>query len=329
MTPNNSPEINQPDVFAEEQTTVVVTKPTVPVAEKRKPQITLVKRRRAGMFDTPEIIAVSVAGFLLLSVLLGYLFWLRPAQERLRQREQTRNQIEADYQKLKSQIGENQTAEGKVTDIVGSLDRFETNYLAPAMQGNSQLFGRLNELIRANGLRNTAGPDYAPLETVSLEKYDPFGRAAEAKSQELYPGTVVSVTVEGGYSNLRRFVSDLENSRQFIVIRSIEIESENNNSSSGGMGGTAQSAADNNVVRNAPPVSGIPSNIVPMPNNPKSINPRAPQQMQPQPQQPKPIQPAAPPRMVAPGGRGAVVSLKLELVTYFRRDNAAQAATRY
>jgi hypothetical protein len=325
MTPNESPKINiQPEavVVEEEQATVVTASVAGATKEKRKPRI-LVKKR-GGMFDVPEIAAVSVAGFLLLMVLVAYLFWLKPAQAQLVQRKQTRNTLDAENQKLKNTLGENQTTEGRVNEIVGSLERFEANYLSPPAQGSSSLFARLNEIIRGNNLRNVAGPDYAPLETIALEKYDPT-KIAEAKNQNLYPGTAVTVTVEGGYANLRRFISELENSRQFIVIRAIEIEAENSNSSSGG--GGAQSAADLNTVRNAPQTSGIPPQISGLPApaggaKPNTINPRAPQQTQPgtiQPQQ-------SAPRAAPSGGRGSSVSMRVDLVSYFRRTGDAQPA---
>lgn len=310
MTPNNSPETNEATpIIVEEQATVV----TVPVAveEKRKPRISI--RRRGGMFDVPEIAAVAFGGFLLLMVLIGYLFWLRPAQADLARRETARNALDLEYQKMKTTLGENQTTEAQVTNIVGSLERFETNYLSAQMQGNSSLFARLNEIIRANNLRNTAGPSYAPLETIALDKYDPMKETA--KNQNLYPGTAVNVTVEGGYANLRRFISNLENSRQFIVIRAIEIEAENNNSSAGG-----EASADVNTVRSAPPVSGIPPQIsgIPAPggNNPNSINPRAAQQQSPA----KPAQTQQTAPRAASGGRGSIVSMRLDLVAYFRRS---------
>ncbi|HEX8398863.1 MAG TPA: hypothetical protein VF644_15625, partial [Pyrinomonadaceae bacterium] len=129
----------------------------------------------------------------------------------------------------------------------------------------------------------------------------------------------------------RRFISELENSRQFIVVRAIEIEAENNNSSSGGTGG-AQSAADINTVRNAPQTSGIPPQISGLPPGPggakpNSINPRAPQpQMQQQQQRPIQQSQQSAARAAPSGGRGSVVSMRVDLVSYFRRTGDAQPA---
>lgn len=328
MTPNESPKINQPEavVIKDEETTVVAVPGGAP-KEKRKPRI-LVKKR-GGMFDVPEIAAVAFAGFLLLMVLFGYLFWLRPAKAQLAQRKQTRNDLDLEHQKLNNTLGENQTTEGRVNEIVGSLERFEANYLSPPSQGNASLFGRLNEIIRNNNLRNVAGPDYSPLETVALEKYDPT-KIAETKNQNLYPGTAVTVTVEGGYANLRRFIGELENSRQFIVVRAIEIEAENNNSSSGG-GGDAQTSADVNTVRSAPQTSGIPPQVSGLPAapgaaKPNTINPRAQQPQIPSGMAPPPQSSA--PRVSSGGGRGSTVSMRLDLVSYFRRSGDASQPAR-
>jgi Tfp pilus assembly protein PilO len=314
MTPNNPPEMNQPEVVVQEQTSVV----TVSTAPKEKWKPRFLVKNRSGMFDIPEIIAVSVGGFLILTVLLAYLFWLRPAQEQLRQREQTRNSLDIEYQKLKTTLGENQTTESQVANIVSSLERFEVNYLPAPGAGNSALFQRLNQLIASNNLRNTSGPSYTPIETVAMEKFDPAKE--ESRNQNVYPGVGVSVTVEGGYSNLRRFISDVENSRQFIVVRAIEIEAASTGSSSGG---TVQDSADINTVRSAPQTSGIPSGVSGIPAapgaRPNSTNPRAPQQIQPQPQQ----QPVAP-RVTNSGGRGSIVSMRLDLVSYFRRSGGSE-----
>ncbi len=42
--------------------------------------------------------------------------------------------------------------------------------------------------------------------------------------QSTFPGIGVTLTVEGGYANLRRFVRDVEADRQFVVINTVELE---------------------------------------------------------------------------------------------------------
>src|SRR5205085_10670009 len=75
----------------------------------------------------------------------------------------------------------------------------------------------------SNNLRNTSGPAYTYLEAKG-ESQNQGPRLGNAKWQSLYPGISVTVTVEGQYANLRRFVRDIESSSQFIIINAIELE---------------------------------------------------------------------------------------------------------
>ena len=44
------------------------------------------------------------------------------------------------------------------------------------------------------------------------------------KWQSFYPGIAVMVTVEGQYQDVRRFIRDVERSRQFVVINEVELQ---------------------------------------------------------------------------------------------------------
>jgi Tfp pilus assembly protein PilO len=91
------------------------------------------------------------------------------------------------------------------------------------------LYEELNQLIRKNGLRNTAGPSYTILEPAGSKSNGT--RSASTKWQSVYPGIAISLTVEGAYQNLRRFIHDIEASRQFLIINEIELERATENSS--------------------------------------------------------------------------------------------------
>ncbi len=85
------------------------------------------------------------------------------------------------------------------------------------------------------------------------------------KWQSFYPGVSVMVTVEGSYENIRRFIRDVERSRQFLVINEVELQRADQNSG---------------------PVSA---------------------------------------EGATPGSRGSLVSLQLNMATYFQRDNATNS----
>ena len=43
------------------------------------------------------------------------------------------------------------------------------------------------------------------------------------KLMSLFPGVFITVTVEGSYQNLRRFMREIETTQQFIMISSVEL----------------------------------------------------------------------------------------------------------
>jgi hypothetical protein len=85
-----------------------------------------------------------------------------------------------------------------------------------------ELYEELNQLIIKNGLRNTSGPAYTPLEPEGTKTTG--GKTTTTKWQSFYPGVAVMVTVEGQYENVRRFIRDLERSKQFVVINEVELQ---------------------------------------------------------------------------------------------------------
>jgi hypothetical protein len=157
------------------------------------------------------------------------------------------------------------------------MQDFESNWLPAASSGRLSLYNTLNNLIKSNGLRNTAGPTYTPLDPVGAKTQIRPTASAEkqsnAKWQTIYPGIAVSVTVEGPYQRVRHFIRDIETSRQFLIINAVELES------------VTQSGVAAEVPV-TPPARGVaPSPVV--------------------------------------GGRTTLVSLRLEMATYFQRPEAA------
>ena len=89
------------------------------------------------------------------------------------------------------------------------------------------LYQDLNDLMRKNGLRNSSGPAYTSLQPLAFKTQGQAQASSGGtgnKWQSLYPGIAVNVTVEGPYQNLRRFVRDIESSKDFIIINAVELE---------------------------------------------------------------------------------------------------------
>ena len=111
-------------------------------------------------------------------------------------------------------------------------------------QGRIGLYEELNQLIIKNGVRNTSGPTYTALDPAGMKSMS--GKSVVTKWQSFYPGIAVMVTVEGEYQNLRRFIQDVERSRQFVVINQVELQraQQNNAPASAEDGGGAGSGLE-------------------------------------------------------------------------------------
>jgi ribosomal protein L24 len=116
------------------------------------------------------------------------------------------------------------STEEQVTKILGSVNDFETRFLTNQANSRLALYQRINGLISAYGLVNTTGPDYAPLEVNDPNARQQQQEGGRARFISVFPGDYVTMTVEGSYQNLRGFISQIEQSNEFIVISAVELE---------------------------------------------------------------------------------------------------------
>ena len=181
--------------------------------------------RNNGIVGPAELVALAGSGLILLLVIFSYLYFLVPARSRVETLRLERIRLQSQLKTSQAQVLQGQTTEATVQSITQSLDDFEGKRLVSADAGRMSLYDTLNQLIRKNGLRNTSGPTYTPLDPAGQKSASTGAKSASTKWQSIYPGIAISVTVEGQYQNLRRFVRDLEMDKQFIIINSVELES--------------------------------------------------------------------------------------------------------
>lgn len=179
----------------------------------------------SGMWGVPEIAAVSASALILLLAILVYVFVVMPSN-----REVAKNKSEAD--RLSVELISAQTKYGEITDtktqvsrLLTSVSDFETRFLPAATNGRTSLYQRINGLIIAYGLTNTTGPDYQALEPVGMDDGNnkSEGERGRERFRSLFPGVYVTMTVEGSYQNLRRFIREIETGNEFVVVSSVEL----------------------------------------------------------------------------------------------------------
>ena len=222
---------------------------------------TFIDSRRGKMFGVAEVAALAGSCLVLLLVLLSYLYLVLPARLRVSSLNEDKARLQANLQTLDGVVSKGQNTKDQVEKIATSLGEFETSYLLRPDQGRIDLYDELNQMIVKNNLRNTSGPTYTPLEPTGTKAVS--GKSTTTKWQSFYPGIAVMVTVEGQYHDIRRFVRDIERSKQFVVINQVEL----------------QRANENNSPASADEAASSPS--------------------------------------------GSLISLQLNLATYFQRDNSA------
>lgn len=223
--------------------------------------------RQRSLLGVPEIAGLAASALMLLAVVFAYFLFLRPATANLDAAQLKRAETYKRLEETQKRYKLNTDKQVTIADVTQSVLDFEANRLTSRGAGRLTLLGTLNKLIRSNGLRNTSGPNYTSLDAMAADAARSGStRTGNAKWQSLYPGLGITVTVEGAYPALRRFVREIEVSNQFIIINSIELEK-----------ATTSGAAD------------------------AAANPEA-----------------------KPAARNSLVSLRLDMAAYFRREASAE-----
>lgn len=264
-----------------------------PTLHSRRP-----RKVNAGMWGVPEAIAAAIGVLAVLSALLVVFFFVIPSN-----RELSKNQAESD--RLGQELVSAQSKYGQITDtktrvgeLLTSVEDFEVRFLPSATNGRTSIYQRINGLIGAYGLINTTGPDYQPLETVDQNSGN---QTEEERGRErfrsLFPGVYVTMTLEGSYQNLRRFIRELETGNEFVIVSSVELAPSDSEQKK------TENKAQNAGVQ-TDPSTGLPLGPT---TQPGTI-----------------VEPANKPKGKM---HGEVVALRLEMAAYFRRANYSPMAT--
>ena len=213
--------------------------PAPPAANKgrRRVNVQINRLRRTGQngpVGPAELIALAGSFFVLILVVVSYLYFLVPARTRLERAQSERARLQNQLRTSEDTVQQGLSTEAIVQGITQSLDTFESTGLSSVGRGRMDLYDSVNQLMRKHGLRNTSGPTYTPLDPTGTKTETGGARAASSKWQSIYPGIAISVTIEGQYQNLRRFIREIETSKQFVVINSVELERATETNTAGG-----------------------------------------------------------------------------------------------
>jgi hypothetical protein len=180
-----------------------------------------------------ELIAALLALAALVFAVVYYFTALRPEQARLRTLE---DELARQGRELVATVppdspGTN-TAD-KVREALESLATFKNRYLRPLSSGRIALINEINALARKHNVQLTSGIDM-PVEKGATGN-DKDSSKRKKKSEDflsVYPRMNMHFTAFGQYDTLRKFIDDLENSQQFLVIHLVSLTMQEDKSSS-------------------------------------------------------------------------------------------------
>lgn len=282
-------------LLTDDETIIIEKQETIDLAPKNRP-----RKVYAGMWGPLEIATAGLGLMAILTAILLFVFVVIPSEKQLEANKDKRDELDVELTATKKKYDKITDTEAEAAKLVESVQDFETRFLRPPSIGQTAIYQRINGLINAYNLTNTTGPDYIPLEIAGRQSGNRGGEAERGreKFQSLFPGVYVTMTVEGSYQNLRRFVREIETGEQFIVISSIELEPSEKDDRQQNNTTTAQARINNAEVQ---PLDefGVPTG--------QSVQAATIQNK--------------PPQSSRGRVRGQTVNLTIEMAAYFRRPD--------
>ena len=174
-----------------------------------------------------EMVAAGIAvGFVIL-VILYYFLSLSPVEERLKSVEKDvaeQSNIIKPPSPTSPKTGPSQKEQ--IQDAKNSLSEFEGSYLKSMEQGRIDLINEINQLAKADKLRLGSGIEmHATYRVAGLSESEPQGskKKRDSDSLDVFPRVQFHFVVRGEYADLRKFLRDLESSKQYVIVDSVNL----------------------------------------------------------------------------------------------------------
>ncbi|MBA3323438.1 MAG: hypothetical protein H0T45_18605 [Pyrinomonadaceae bacterium] len=188
------------------------------------------KNFRAGQhtskIGSTELLALAAAFVLLALTASAYFFYLVPARTRLLALQSERAELQSVLRRASEGADQDASTQATVGGIVESLEKFETEKLEGREEASTAVIEELNRKTRRHGLTR-AQFSFTYQDEKTPGQSSPTATATSARRQNIFPGIDISLTVDGAYPSVRRFIRDIEASQRFIVINNVQLEGVN------------------------------------------------------------------------------------------------------
>jgi Type II secretion system (T2SS), protein M subtype b len=181
-----------------------------------------VRRARLTVVEIAFLIAALVFAAI---VAFFYFSKVQPLGSELAAKQARERELTAQLAKFKGDEEKRVIQASNSEKILDSLDRFQA-FLKPDERGMTQIINEIDSLGKTHKiLVGDASYRVAEAEPTTDENGNPLPPKQSGKKETtIYPTLGVDTTVIGDYPNLRRFLADLERSRQFLIINSLTFQ---------------------------------------------------------------------------------------------------------
>ena len=173
-----------------------------------------------------EIVFLCAALFFAGFVAVFYFNKVQPLDSELAARDQQIKDLKARIDKMNADEKRRLDQAANAGKILDSLKQFES-YLKSDERGMTQIINEIDALGKTHQI--VVGDESYRVEEADEPQLDENGApipqaASKDKKPKIYPNLGIDTTVIGDYSNLRRFLSDLERSKQFLIVNALNFQ---------------------------------------------------------------------------------------------------------
>lgn len=183
----------------------------------------LLRKFRLG---TTETVFLVSAILFMLSVVFFFATKVKPLNSQVAALEARENELRLKLNEINIKERKQNEQAANAQKILDSLDRFES-YLKPDERGMTLIMSEIEALGKTNKV--LVGDSLYKVEEVvpiTDQNGNPRPQAGPNNKGNTYPAFGVETNVIGDYPNLRRFLLDLERSKQFLIISSLSFQGE-------------------------------------------------------------------------------------------------------
>lgn len=152
---------------------------------------------------------------------------LKKENDKITQLQKQSLELKNDIKEIKAELKDKKNFSESNQSIVETLASFQEKFLRDPQKGRLSVVNELNDLAKKNQITLTDGISFA---TIKKETEDSSTNARGRRTTQsdekanVYPALEAQFSLTGSYTNFRRFLYSLENSKMFFVIEDLTLE---------------------------------------------------------------------------------------------------------